>query len=159
MPGLPNTDEAPYEAQPSRSGDDNLDVGTPRISAVDLDLRLPSSLLPQQHSFCVPGLVEKEKRLRLAQAYDSLDTLRRDIRVNWKYRTHKTKHTSGTGTKPNTRMASLIKRSDEKIKRIAHRYRAAREALSALDPDGTWSTELHELRPSHLRLPRKYDGE
>ncbi|KLO06045.1 hypothetical protein SCHPADRAFT_806026, partial [Schizopora paradoxa] len=146
MPGLRNNaDDADSETDDDAFGCDVWDI----------ELRLPSSLSPADRArFCVPGLVEKETRLRIAQADDALVDLRRTIRTISTLRAHHSTQTSGTGVAANTRMQSLIARHKRKEGRVADRYRAAREALLSLDPAGNWTQRLLELehedcRPAH----------
>ena len=39
----------------------------------------------------------------------------------------------------------------EKVNQCASHYRAARDALSVLDPGGVWTTRLQELKPTDIR--------
>lgn len=84
--------------------------------------------------------------------------------VHWKSR-----QTHGTGNKPNTRAQSAINSVTAKVKAHADRYRAARKALVALDPDafklasrtdpseGKWVRVFHELSDLDIRNPRGDD--
>ena len=42
---------------------------------------------------------------------------------------------------------------------FADRYRAARKALSILDPNGDWERRLLPLRPEDIRGPTRQDDE
>jgi hypothetical protein len=53
----------------------------------------------------------------------------------------------------------LIKRFRDKVSRCAERYRAARDALLALDPMGEWQTRLHQLKDEDIRAPGRGDNE
>ncbi|KIL68676.1 hypothetical protein M378DRAFT_184632 [Amanita muscaria Koide BX008] len=123
-----------------------------------ISLYLPSSLpthlrqLPEMLS-----VVEKECRLRVAQADDALADIRRQCRITsglWQF---KCLNVSRTGNKPNTRMHTLFNRFNLRTQRCAQRYRAAWKALLALDPDGSWRTRLQELRDADIRGPGKDD--
>jgi hypothetical protein len=113
-------------------------------------LYLPSVL----HSWSILpfDLWEKERRLRLAQAEDSLIELKRLLRISMSLQDYKIRQI-GPGQKANTRARSMITRFREKINRAADRYRGAYSALTALDPGGTWDGEFLELRQEHVRGP------
>jgi hypothetical protein len=59
----------------------------------------------------------------------------------------------GPSQRSSTRMYATISTFREKVNRCADRYRAARRALSILDPGGTWVVDLQELKPSDIRPP------
>lgn len=100
------------------------------IQAWTISLYLPSDLSAEHRSSGLPpDLIEKEIRLRIAQAEDALLNLKSNLRRSACVWGHKNQHTAGTGTRPNTRMQALISRYERKIQRDADRYRAAREAL------------------------------
>lgn len=117
-------------------------------------LYLPSQI-PQEESL-FGDLVQKERRLRVAQADDALIELRRLLRITmglWQY-----KHTQlGSGQHSNTRARALISRFKNKINRCADRYRAARNALKSLDPTAGWTMRFLELQPDDIRGPEKSD--
>jgi hypothetical protein len=119
-------------------------------------LYLPSSLpahirtLPELNEIC-----QLEQRLREPLADDSLAEVRRQRRVIQGLWHFKRLNASGIGNKPNTRMIKLYKRFDNKTKRAAEKYRAAWRALTVLDPDGSWSHRLKELKDSHISGPGK----
>jgi hypothetical protein len=50
-------------------------------------------------------------------------------------------------------MYATINTFREKVNRCADRYRAARRALSVLDPGGTWAIRLQELKPTDVQPP------
>jgi hypothetical protein len=56
-------------------------------------------------------------------------------------------------------MVTLYKRLDNKIKRDAQAYRAAWGALGVLDPNGSWSIRLRELKDKDIRGPGKEEQE
>ena len=97
-----------------------------------------------------PGLVEKERKLRLAQADDALAEIRRQRRIVTGLVIFKKLNVSGSGQKKNTRMHTLFKRFSNKTERVAEHYRAAQTALEVLDPEGTWQTRLQVLRPEDI---------
>ncbi|KLO04935.1 hypothetical protein SCHPADRAFT_840007, partial [Schizopora paradoxa] len=157
MPGFrPDTREAAAEDSDSGSESDDDSFG---CRVWEIELRLPSSLsVPDRTRYCVPGLVDKEHRLRLAQAEDALVELRRAIRTVTALELHKSRQTAGTGVAANTRMLSLIARHKRKRSRVADRYRAAREALLTLEPDGAWQARLLQLNEEHIRPPHPDPG-
>lgn len=84
--------------------------------------------------------------------------------IHWKGR-----QTAGSGNKPNTRAQSAINGVTAKIKTHANRYRAARIALVALNPnafklasrmdpsEGNWVKVFRELSDQDIRNPRGDD--
>jgi hypothetical protein len=113
--------------------------------AEKVPLYLPSSLPPhirtqaELHDTC-----DKERRLREAQADDSLAHIRRLRRViqgMWQFKKFSI---SGTGNRPNTRMLATYHSLANNVQKHAHIYRSAYAALQILDPGGMWS---HRLRP------------
>ena len=121
-----------------------------------IPLYLPSAISPNLQP--APDLIEKEKRLRLAQVNDALVELRRLLRITlglWEY-----KYTQlGPSQRANTRARSIMLRFKEKVNRATERYRAARTALLVLDPVGSWSQEFLELKPEHVRLPGRSEDD
>jgi hypothetical protein len=124
------------------------------------ELWLPSSLPSGlRESGCIDGLVEKERRLRLAEADDALVALRRQLRITTGVFNYKKTHVSGTGQKSNTRARTLLSHLTAKTKMFADRYRAARKALTTLDPNGDWQHRLRPLRPDDIRGPTRQDDD
>jgi hypothetical protein len=113
--------------------------------AEKVPLYLPSSLPPHiRNQVELHDICEKERRLREAQADDSLAHIRRIRRViqgMWQF---KKISISGTGNRPNTRMLTTYQSLSNNIQKHAHIYRSAYTALKVLDPGGKWS---HRLRP------------
>ena len=134
-----------------------------------LNISNPSSLHPETVPLFLPsqvpgslrnqsGLGEKEQRLRRAQAEDALIELRRLLRITgglWQYKQTQV----GPGQKANTRARSLITRFQSKVMHTANRYRAARQALLALDPHGGWIMRLRELKADDVKGPKRDDDE
>lgn len=119
---------------------------------------MPSSL---HATGCVPGLVAKETKLRIAQADDALNDIRRQLRISATLLDFKKSNIGGTSQRMGTRVRTLMTRFHDKTHRAARRYDAALRALSALDPNGTWTNRLKRLDHSKdLRLPcRDMDDE
>jgi hypothetical protein len=128
----------------------------PETFAENIPLFLPSSLplhirnLPELKDICL-----LERRLREPQADDALAEVcrqRRIIQGLWQF---KRLNVSGTGNKPNTRMLTLWKCFDNKTKRAAQVYRTAWGALCILDPHGSWTIRLKELKDKDISGPGK----
>lgn len=121
-------------------------------------LHLPSSL-PQslRQSPELSPVVEKERRLRVAQADEALADVRRQHRIISGLWHFKKLNVDGTGNRTCTRMRTLYNRFSLRTQRCAGGYRAARNALVALDPDGSWQSRLKVLRDADIRGPGKDD--
>ena len=104
-----------------------------------IPLYLPSSI--PQHLWQLPELaivVEKEHRLRVAQADDALAEIRHQRRIIsglWQFKKF---NIDGIGNKAGTRMQTLYNRFNLHTQRYALCYHAARSALLVLDPNGSW---------------------
>lgn len=130
------------------------DVDDANESAVDMDLCLPSSLPSNLRSDpALASLVEKERRLRLPQCQEALASLRRRLRICARLFDSKKLHTAGTGTRPNTRMQALLDKHALYRERDVDRYRAARNALVLLDPQGAWQQSLKPLLQQDIHPP------
>lgn len=122
----------------------------------NVPLFLPSALPP--HLRALPELrkiCQLERRLREPQADGALAEVRRQRRVIQGLWQFKRLNVSGIGNKPNTRMNNLYQRFDKKTHRAAEKYRSAWSALRVLDPDGSWSTRLKELKREDISGPGK----
>ncbi|KZT31902.1 hypothetical protein SISSUDRAFT_994602, partial [Sistotremastrum suecicum HHB10207 ss-3] len=124
-------------------------------SPADVPLLLPSSLPPHlRASPSVKPFVKIERQLRIAQAQDSLNMLRRQLRTTtnlWNY-----KKTQVTGQRGNTRARSLIEQFKFKTDLCVHRYCRAYKALLVLDPEDPqreWRPVYLELRPGDVKGP------
>jgi hypothetical protein len=117
-----------------------------------IPLCLPSTLPPDIISTIPPKIVEIEKCLRVSQADDSLNDIRKFLRITMGLWDYKRAHV-GPSQRNGTRMYASISTYREKVNRCASRYRAARDALSVLDPGGTWATRLQELKSTDIRPP------
>lgn len=121
-------------------------------------LHLPSSL-PQnlRQSLELSAIIEKERRLRVAQADDALADVRRQRRIISGLWHFKKLNVDGTGNRACTRMRTLYNRFSLRTQRYAGRYRAARDALVVLDPDGSWQSRMKILKDVDIRGPGKDD--
>jgi len=85
-----------------------------------LPLDLPSAMSPGQRlTGCLAGIVDKERRLRLAQADDALDELHRQLRISATIHNYKKAQIGGTSQKLGTKTRSLLRRFHEKTHRCA----------------------------------------
>jgi hypothetical protein len=154
MPGiaqLRQTNPTRIDAMPNEQ-----DIEKPE----SIPLWLPSALSAGlRETGCVNGLLDKERRLRLAEADDALVALRRQLRITTGVFNYKKTHVSGTGQKSNTRARTLLSQLTTKTKLFADRYRAARKALGVLDPNGDWQHRLRPLRAEDIRGPTKTDDD
>ena len=121
-----------------------------------LKLWLPSQLSDDDRSaWCLPGIPYLEFRFRYARASDSLAELRRLRRLFQGTRDQNAKHTKSTSS--TTRSQGILDSFHSRIKRVASRYRDARRALLALDPNGKldagWKHCFLELKDSDIRGP------
>src|ERR1700733_7110745 len=129
----------------------------PETVPLFLPSSIPSSLW---YTGCASGLVDKERRLRLAQADDGLNELRRQLRISATLRDYKKVQVGGQSQKLNTRTRSLMSRFHDKTMRAAERYSAAYKALSSIDPNAEWMTRLKYLdHNKDLRSPRRNDDD
>src|SRR5262245_61681286 len=115
-----------------------------------IPLQLPSGVPRSQ--WLNNSLPDKERRLRLAQAKDALEELKRLLRVTmglWNYKFTQL----GPSQRAGTRARSMITRFRNKVNHCADRYRAARGALRVLDPNGGRTACLRELVAKELRQP------
>ena len=116
----------------------------------NMPLFLPASLPATVE--CNKKLQQHEWRLRIAQAHDALDSLRRHLLL----RTHMYKYKDRfiTGQYSNTRARSTIQNVELKITGDAERYRAAHAALTILAPlldQCNWDVDLQALKQEDIR--------
>ena len=139
----------------------NISALSTTEEAETVPLFLPSSIPSSLWSTgCASGLVDKECRLRLAQADDGLNELRRQLRISATLRDYKKVQVGGQSQKSNTRTRSLMSRFHDKTIRAAERYSAAYKALLLIDLNGEWRTRLKYLdHNKDLRSPRHNDDD
>lgn len=88
-----------------------------------IQLWLPSSVPSGlRETGCLDGLVEKECRLQVAEADDTLVALRQQLRITTGVFNYKKTYVSGTGQKSNTRARTLLLQLTAKTKMFADRY-------------------------------------
>ncbi|KAI0055075.1 hypothetical protein BV25DRAFT_1816134 [Artomyces pyxidatus] len=124
--------------------------------AENLKLWLPSELSESLRvAGCSAGLVDKEVRLRTAQADDALHQIRRQLRLRLAWVHEKKIHIDGPGQGAMTRSHATLKRVNEKLQRFVAKYRRARAALVILSPGGSWEAQLRVLADEDIRSPTK----
>lgn len=126
--------------------------------AENVPLFLPSGISDAARQPIIHA-TKKELRLRMAQADEALEDVRRGRRMITGLVQFKKLNISGAGNKPNTRMRTLYNRLQLQIQRAADRYRAARDALLALDPNGTWQDRFRKLNPADIRGPGRQEDD
>lgn len=121
-----------------------------KTQAYDIPLHLPSSLSP-----CIPTslkLADYEFRLRMAQADESLEELRQQLRLRshiWYF-----KDKNIRSQKSNTRARTLLNGVQYKIDASGVKYAAARNAVASLSQrTGAvgWDSQLKELAKEDIR--------
>ncbi|KAI0054817.1 hypothetical protein BV25DRAFT_1816493, partial [Artomyces pyxidatus] len=147
---MPCLSQLVAESTSDESG--SADTDNPQTTKLYLPSQLPEEL---RASGCVSGLVDKELRLRRAQAEDSLHQVRRTIRMRLGMIHYKHVHVDGPGQEAVTRARSVISGISEKLRRHVRRYRAARVALTSLSPDGDWQVHLRVLNEEDIRSARQ----
>jgi hypothetical protein len=122
-------------------------------------LHLPSSLAQcHRQSPDMSTVIEKECRLRVAQADEALAEIRHQRRIITGLWQFKKLNVDGTGNRAATRMRTLYNRFNLRTQRCAARYRMARTALLILNPGGPWQSRLQVLKDADIRGPGKEDG-
>jgi hypothetical protein len=117
-----------------------------------ITLQLPSALPVDVTSTTPSNLIDSETGLQISQADDSLNDLKRFLRVTmglWDYKCTNI----GPSQRSSTRMYATIDTFQEKVNRCVNRYRAARHALTVLDPGGTWVIRFQDLKSIDVRAP------
>ncbi|TFK79970.1 hypothetical protein K466DRAFT_504692 [Polyporus arcularius HHB13444] len=121
--------------------------------AENIRLWLPSALPPVLRASLPSGLADKERRLRIAQADDALEDLRRLRRIITGIADFSRLNITGTGQRTGGKVRTLFSKFQAKVRRAAERYRAARAALVSLDSGGEWEGRFRELHDSDIRGP------
>ena len=131
--------------------------------AEDIKLLLPSSLTADSVS-CSPHLHTIEWELRIAQAGDALDEIRRSLRLRDYLYTFKRSWIRGQSA--NTRAQNALGRVEARAAASAEKYRAAHAALSSLAPvlnKVGWNLKFRSLNNRDdvrgMTVPRKGESE
>lgn len=136
-------------------------AGSPTLTHPEVELLyLPSSISSDiRHSCCIPGLPNWECRVRLGQADDALNEVRRQLRITssviqFKRGQHQASQQLSRKSK------ALMTKFTNKTNRAGARYITAYTALCTLDPEGSWADRLKPLDLSKdLHLPRREDDD
>ncbi|KAJ7448813.1 hypothetical protein B0H11DRAFT_2247451 [Mycena galericulata] len=136
----------------------------PGIKVEEMALWLPSAMWKgnrPREDVCRAEVLQHEYRMRVGQANEALDEIRRQLLV----RTHLYREKDDQAPSVRTSMRSLakIKAVDDRIRRCAAQYRVAYAALEVLGPavnsDG-WKVSLQPLLVEDVReRPRKTIGD
>lgn len=151
FPGLANVRELEDAARACAAQSQTV----PGIKVSDIALWLPSTIAaapPRSDVVCKEDVLDHEYRMRVGQAHEALDEVRRLLLV----RTHqyKLKDVHSRGVRENTRSNEKIAALNDRVKREAAAYRAARKALVALGRalgKGEWELKLRELKEDDVR--------
>lgn len=120
------------------------------VHVEDATLFMPSELTNRQRDeYCVEGLAEIENRLRYAEAFESLEELRRHLRCRTYMNRFKVKNI--TGQKDNTRARDKQSTIDAAVKAAELRYNRARTSLLTLRGPGDWEASLQVLHSVDVR--------
>ena len=142
-----------HEPASGNLGDDD-DIHPALCKPENLHLHLPFSLSSSlRASSSIGNLLNVEMRLRVAQADDALEEVRRYRRVITGIYQFKRSNILGDGNKKNTRAQELMARYSQKAKHSVDRYCVALAALSLVDLNGDWSPRLQVLRDEDIRGP------
>ncbi|KJA18008.1 hypothetical protein HYPSUDRAFT_115767, partial [Hypholoma sublateritium FD-334 SS-4] len=116
----------------------------------DVELWLPSAIPSnRRRAACAEGLPEMELKFRTAQCENSLDGLRRTLRVKTRMVYFKNKNIRGQ--REGTRSRAIIDRVHSRAIRYVQKYRAARRAKLRLEGPGAWEGVYQELRNEDVR--------
>ncbi|TRM64737.1 hypothetical protein BD626DRAFT_400204 [Schizophyllum amplum] len=134
------------------------DPDIPPADAEHVKVWLPSDLTQQERDEgCVEGLFEVEVRLRVAQCIDALKAIRDRLHARRFLINERNAHI--VGQRDSTRARNIIARLDERLARLADKYRAARAALFRLVPYSEYPA-FKELKDGDLTIDddREADG-
>jgi len=122
----------------------------PSANPEDCDLWLPSKLpADDREKICMAGLSVAEEKLRTAQCYDSLESIRHILTV--KTRMVQFKNKNIRGQREGTRSRAVIDRVHGRARAAADKYRVARKAKLSLVGNGGWEASLRELKDEDIR--------
>jgi hypothetical protein len=113
------------------------------------DLLLPSAKLSVEQNLAPAVLASKELEVRQVQLDMQLQELRRLLRI--KASVFIDKLCNSVGQKHNTRSTTKLSSYARRIEDVADRYRASRECLLRLDPDGEWQSRFKALEKRDVR--------
>lgn len=141
MPGL-----AQYRNGLESDASSNSDAERPEDAVIWLPSQIPTL---HRLRVCYPRLADIEEKIRMAQCYDSLDTVRHVLNI--KSRLVEFKNRNVRGQREGTKSRTFIDRVHERAKVAAERYRVARRAKMALAGSGDWEETLCVLNDADIR--------
>jgi len=119
------------------------------VAPEHIALLLPSAIDASYHSTpALASLVAIEDQLQNAQAFEALETIRRQLSTRSIAVKFKIKNAKGQGA--NTKSRTLISQIEGRLRAAQHRYNRARAALSAIRSPGLWQLQLQELHPMDI---------
>jgi hypothetical protein len=128
-------------------------IGVSHIDAEhpeDAELWFPSKLPDEaRHQVCALDLPSIEDKLRTAQCYDALESIRHTLKI--KSRLIKFKNKNLRGQREGLRSRAIIDRVHEKARAAAAKYRSARAAKFMLLGPGGWENDLRVLVDADIR--------
>ncbi|KAL1658415.1 hypothetical protein GGF50DRAFT_92641 [Schizophyllum commune] len=135
---------------------ESAEADSPRaVDAEQMKLYMPSDLPASiRRMSCAEGLPEKELKLRVAQAHDFLQAIRRKLHAKQYHIVWRNENT--TGQKKSTRARQLLQTLQDKINLDATGYRRARDAILALRGVSE-APDFPPLLASDLRLEGEED--
>ncbi|EMD33448.1 hypothetical protein CERSUDRAFT_57000 [Gelatoporia subvermispora B] len=121
------------------------------VEPENVALYLPSqiAIAETRVTLCGKFLIKIEEDLRVGQAHDALDDLRRQLRNRMFANQFKVKNV--VGQHPLTRARKWQATIDDRVIVAKHNYRRARAALLTLRGPGHWEEELQELLDDDVR--------
>ena len=151
MPALVESDL--WDAMPDKEEDGQA------LDCWDVDLQFPSSLDENRRlEYSSPALIDKEIKLRLAAARDSLAQIQLLLQKEWWLTGRKLKHVLGSGQKRNLKSNAAIRSLVAQRTAFVERYRRSWTALSRLYPEGQWKESLKRLRDKHVKMLADDEG-
>ncbi|TRM57177.1 hypothetical protein BD626DRAFT_412511 [Schizophyllum amplum] len=148
----------PAAAVKALAAEQARDADVPAPDAENVKIWLPSDLTREERDEgCVEGLPDIEVSLRVAACTDTLKDIRNRIYAR-RFLINE-RNANVVGQRDSTRARSMIARLDERIVRLADKYRAARGALFALKPSDDYPA-FKELKDGDLTIDddREADG-
>ncbi|KAE9386314.1 hypothetical protein BT96DRAFT_1086087 [Gymnopus androsaceus JB14] len=113
-------------------------------------LWLPSLIPVDMHrNVCCDDVDQIEERLRMARAYDVLDSVRHMLRVKTKMIQFKNKNVRGQRMSGKSR--EVIDRVHDRVKGFFEKYRRSRRGLLLLVGLGNWEKELQVMEQKDVR--------
>ena len=113
-------------------------------------LWLPSDLSEEFLRSCSVNLLDKEIRLRKAQADDALHHVQRQVRIWMGLIHYKQVQVDGPGQQSNTRARNLISRLSGKLDCYASRYDRTPKIVIAAHPDDAWKMKYLPLNKEDI---------